>query len=200
MHGSHGMIRCKASCRNKAYIKFGCYVRHSWIASFNTSWLGQSVWYFTWWRHQMETSSALLAICKRNSPAIGEFPTQRPVKQSFGVFFYLRLKKRLSKQSWGWWFETLSHPLWRHCNDRRHFQMYLPDKCISYDWTEHSTSIKLIQWGQRALAHICITRPQFKWCVCHESLLDSISVHIICIMRWIFKIDNKNIYSTTTMS
>ena len=31
-------------------------------------------------------------------------------------FFYLRLNKRLSKQSWGWWFETLSCPLWRHCN------------------------------------------------------------------------------------
>ena len=31
-------------------------------------------------------------------------------------FFDLRLNKRLSKQSWGWWFETLSRPLWRHCN------------------------------------------------------------------------------------
>ena len=30
------------------------------------------------------------------------------------VFFDLRLNKRLSKQWWGWWFETLSHPLWRH--------------------------------------------------------------------------------------
>ena len=28
----------------------------------------------------------------------------------------LRLNKRLDKQSWGWWFETPSHPLWRHCN------------------------------------------------------------------------------------
>ena len=27
------------------------------------------------------------------------------------------LNKRLSKQSWGWWFETLSRPLWRHRND-----------------------------------------------------------------------------------
>ena len=36
--------------------------------------------------------------------------------RSFGVFFYLRLNKRLSKQSWGWWFETQSCPLWRHCN------------------------------------------------------------------------------------
>ena len=47
----------------------------------------------------------------------GEFPTQRPVTQSFDVFFDLRLNKRLSKQSWGWWFETLSSSLWRHCND-----------------------------------------------------------------------------------
>ena len=26
------------------------------------------------------------------------------------------LNKRLSKQSWGWWFETPSHSIWRHCN------------------------------------------------------------------------------------
>ena len=32
------------------------------------------------------------------------------------VFFDLRPNKRLSKQWWGWWFETLSSPLWRHCN------------------------------------------------------------------------------------
>ena len=28
----------------------------------------------------------------------------------------MHLNKRLSKQWWGWWFETLSCPLWRHCN------------------------------------------------------------------------------------
>ena len=26
------------------------------------------------------------------------------------------LNKRLSKQSWGWWLETPSRPLWRNCN------------------------------------------------------------------------------------
>ena len=46
----------------------------------------------------------------------GELPTQRPVAQSFDVFFDLRLNKRLSKQSWGWSFDMLSYPLWRHCN------------------------------------------------------------------------------------
>ena len=66
----------------------------------------------TWWRHQMETLSTLLANCAGNSPVHGEFPTQRPVTRA--LIFSL---KRLSKQSWGWWFETLSHPLWRHRNE-----------------------------------------------------------------------------------
>ena len=47
----------------------------------------------------------------------GEFPTQRPVTRSFDVYFDLRPNKRLSKQSLGWWFETLSPPLWRHRNE-----------------------------------------------------------------------------------
>ena len=69
-----------------------------------------------WWRHQMETFSALLAICAGNSPVTSEFPAQRPVTRSFDVFFDLRPNKRLSKQSWCWWFEMPSHPLWRHSN------------------------------------------------------------------------------------
>ena len=38
-----------------------------------------------WWRHQMETISALLAICAGNSSVTGEFPAQRPVSRSFDV-------------------------------------------------------------------------------------------------------------------
>ena len=72
---------------------------------------------FTWWRHQMETFSALQAICAGNSPVPGELPAQRPLTRIFDVFFDLRRNKRLRKQSWGWWFETLSCPLWRHCNE-----------------------------------------------------------------------------------
>ena len=70
-----------------------------------------------WWRHQMETVSALLAICAGNSPVTGEFPAQRPVTRSFDVFFDLCLNKRFSKHWWGWWFETQSCSLWRHCNE-----------------------------------------------------------------------------------
>ena len=71
-----------------------------------------------WWRHQMEALSALLTICAGNSPVTGEFHAQRPVTRSFDALFDLRLNKRrgLSKQWWGWWFETHSYPLWRHCS------------------------------------------------------------------------------------
>ena len=47
--------------------------------------------YQTWWRHQMETFSALLVICGGNSLVTGEFPSQSPVTQSFDVFFDLCL-------------------------------------------------------------------------------------------------------------
>ena len=57
-----------------------------------------------------------------NSPVPGEFPTQRPVTpRSFGVFFDLRLNKQLSKQPWGWWFETPSWSLRRQCNAHEDF-------------------------------------------------------------------------------
>ena len=75
--------------------------------------------FVAWWRHQMETFSALQDICRGNSPVTGEFPAWRPVTRSFTVFFYLRLNKRLSKQWWAWWFETPLRPLWRHCYGSR---------------------------------------------------------------------------------
>ena len=80
----------------------------------------------SWWRHQMETFSALLTICARNSPVPGELPAQRSVTRSFDVFFDLRLNKRLSKQSWGWWFEMRSRPLWRHRNILKHNKAQIP--------------------------------------------------------------------------
>ena len=45
-----------------------------------------------------------------NSPHKGQW--------RFGVFFDLRLNKRLWKQAWGWWLVTTSGPLWRHCDDK----------------------------------------------------------------------------------
>ena len=102
--------------------KWSFLIYHTVISTLSLSWKWTSPTTFTWsghwpwWRRQMETFSALLAICARNSPVHGEVPEQRPVTRSFDVFFDLRLNKRLSKQPLGWWFETISRPLWRHRN------------------------------------------------------------------------------------
>ena len=89
----------------------------------------------------METFSALVALCAGNSSVTDEFPSQRPVTWSFYIFFYLRLNKWLNKQSWGWWFETPSRPLWCHCNDQIH--------CIADHVHVTSLHIRFIEEGLR---------------------------------------------------
>ena len=97
-------ITCKGPCPIKWVNKlFHIYSIYQSIMATKT---GNS-----WWRHQMETFSALLALCAGKPPVTGEFPSQRPVTRSFDVFFDLRLNKRLSKQSWG-------------CDLRRHHVHY----------------------------------------------------------------------------
>ena len=78
-------------------------------------------------RHDMYTfTSSMMTSSNGNIFRVtdllcGEFtghlwiPAQKSVTWSFGVFFHLRLNKRLSKQSWGWWFERPSRSLWRNC-------------------------------------------------------------------------------------
>ena len=56
-------------------------------------------------------------------------PRTKALTRSFDVFFDLRLNERLRKHSWGWWFDTLPRPLWRHSNalvlSRREHRWYL---------------------------------------------------------------------------
>ena len=105
----------------------------------------------------------------------GEFPTQKPVTRSFDVFFALRLNKRLSKQPWGWWFETPSWSLWRQC------------KVFS------SCSWSPVNYGFRLRTHFtkdCSTTIQIWWkyrfaliqIVTHRSLqILHICCHCMCI-------------------
>ena len=87
---------------------------------------------------------------RATGPLCGEFTSprwinpQRPVTQSFHVFFDLRLNKRLSKQSWGWWFETSPRPLWRHCSD---YRLYTETEMSSFWWNfHHWLHWKLSKW------------------------------------------------------
>ena len=73
------------------------------------------------------TISVLLVLCAGYSPVIGYrwIPLTKTSDDSSDVLFDLRLNKRLSKQSWGWWLETPSCRLWRHSNARDQFYQYL---------------------------------------------------------------------------
>ena len=59
----------------------------------------------------------------KHIPRYWPFVRQRPVTQSFDVYFDMHPNKRLSKQSWGWWFETPSRPLLRHCNVKKSWRI-----------------------------------------------------------------------------
>ena len=115
----------------------------------------------------------------------GEFPAQRPVTRSFYVFFDLRLNERLSKQWRGWWFETLSHPLWRHRNVGGvwlqllrwvialtrfpmvvhhdmwviHFTESVLNQCKSANWGELTLVIGVIFGMNPSIMHIANWRP-----------------------------------------
>ena len=73
-------------------------------------------------------------------PFTGEFPAQRPVTLSLDVFFYRRLDKRLSKQSWSWWFET---SLWRHCDGLAKAS----DDFVRHYWLDSDTRLLIRNWG-----------------------------------------------------
>ena len=62
--------------------------------------------YISWWRHQMESFPRYWPIVRglHRSPHKGQWHWAL-------IFFYLRLNGRLSKKSWGWWFETPIAPI-----------------------------------------------------------------------------------------
>ena len=72
-----------------------------------------------WWRHQMETFFALLALWTGNSSVTGEFALKDQWRGALMFSLICALNKRLSKQSWGWWLGTPSRSLWCHCNGKK---------------------------------------------------------------------------------
>ena len=96
----------------------------------------------------------------------GEFPTQRPVAGSFDAFFDLRLNKRLSKQSWGWWLETLSRPLWRHRNELKSCENF---PCFIYDLNDY------------VMLQFCTCRDSWAVVVCANLRSDLV---IIVTLAW----------------
>ena len=149
----------------------------------------------TWWRHQMETFSALLAICAGNSPVPGEFPTQRPVTWNLDVFFDLHLNKRLSKQWWRLWFEMPLCPLWRHCNEKHNWLSSKYAQLITYGspWMARRmfpTLSGLPKWAFITFPAWCETQPD-KWAPLyiislldkkHTQISEHLCISLACLM------------------
>ena len=68
---------------------------------------------WSWWHHQMETFANKLLFTGHRW-----IPLTKTSDAELRCVFYLCLNKRLSNQSWIWWFETPSHLLWCHRNDK----------------------------------------------------------------------------------
>ena len=123
----------------------------------------------------METFSALLAICAGNSPIPSEFPAQRLVTRSFDVFCDLRLNKRLSKQSWGWWFVTLLRPLWRQYNARLSTTVFLT-KFVSIFALTWPLESKLLSSDIRNAIHL----QKWTYVSEYENVFDVIITLLLC--------------------
>ena len=131
-----GFVKPNLKPRNRWKINIGVLMRF---------FVNGMIWHkrFAWWRHQMETFSALLAICAVNSPVTGEFRAQRPVTLRFEVFFYLHLNKRLSD-------------LRRH---RAHYEAIVMAK----GRMAVLTTLKLLCI---CLTFSCISTPRGRWSTC----------------------------------
>ena len=89
----------------------------------------------------METLSALLALCAGNSRVNGEFPTQRPVGQSFYDFL-------ISAWINGWVNNRDAGDLRRH---GAHYDVIVMAACQSKFWSSVAGVIDKMRWGHNVL-------------------------------------------------
>ena len=76
------------------------------------------------WRHQMDAFSRYWPFVQGIHRSLVNFPQKA---QWRGALMICALNKRLSKQCWGWWFESL----WRHCKVYIDFLAFCPHLVIS---------------------------------------------------------------------
>ena len=124
----------------------------------------------------MEAFSALPTLCAGNSPVTGEFPHNGQQRGALMFSLICALNKRLSKQSWGWWFEMPSRSLWHHCNELKKcliyvlwYLRYLISCLVRYDEI-HCTKLfwdiyVFRHWGQdkmKALSQTTVSNARYR--------------------------------------
>ena len=100
------------------------------------------------------------------------FPRYWPM--SVDVFFDLRLNKRSSKQSWGWWFETPSRSLWCHCNAMVLTRRNSWRETRFHKTKDHHTNTFVLQFLM-IVAFIDIKHLNITSCLC---------IRLLCFILW----------------
>ena len=138
----------KISCREYANQTVSAFSHYSWVHSFRKEHQTLAVFLSRrvgWSRCPMKTSSTG-NIQRVTGHWFGEFTGHRWIPYTKAsdaeLFFDLRPNKRLSKQLWGWWFETPSHPLWSQCNAWQQYNSYFLSPFSRLSWI-------LSLWPQR---------------------------------------------------
>ena len=103
-------------------------------------------WTNTWWRHQEETYSALLAFCEGNPPVT----LQIPVARSFDVFFDVLINKRLGRQSIRRWCERPWRSMSRHCIE----SMWCWFEMLRIPWMWRHVKVNLLK--KKSSLFICL--------------------------------------------
>ena len=94
--------------------------------------LGQAC---AWWRHQMETFSALLTLCEGNPPVTDGFPSQRPVTRSFDFFLWCAPEQTAER--------AVQMPVIWDCNGLTQCQYRSPGKI---DTSSHRSTHNEFRW------------------------------------------------------
>ena len=107
----------------------------------------------SWWRHQMETFSALLALCAGNSPVTGEFPSNKGQWRGALMFSWI----------WAWTNGWVNN---RHAGDLRHHRAH-------YDVTIMIVTVP--SWSSEALRRqktmlVICSQCFWKGCICFISV------------------------------
>ena len=111
------------------------------------------VWYKGYKTKESTMTPSNWNIFRVTDPLCGEFTGHRWIPRTkasdaeLWCFFHLRIDKRLSKCSRGWWFETPSRSLWRHYNTKPYsewLQRYHKSKSSEIWWYFFTTYVQLI--------------------------------------------------------
>ena len=109
----------------------------------------------TWWCHEMETFSALLALCAGNSPVTGEFPHKGQWRGA--LMFSLMHWRHCNERYVCWWIMIISPKLCLYCTHdvngdwnttlgtctpRTEFDTGSTDRTV-----HHYLCLKLIRWN-----------------------------------------------------